>query len=333
MVNDRIIRIITIDGGGVGGVIASRVIQHLKDKYPQLLDKADILAGTSTGGLIALGLAKGMSPEQLTTLYQSLAPKIFSPDLKRSRISQWIKAKYYPSGLRDAVTEILGNCQLKELDKAVVVPVVALKRPRIDYDVHVPSGVFISTVYKLMGNQSRGKYNSGDWSCIDIAMATCAAPTYFPAYRVNNPDVGGEWLFWDGGLVANNPALAAVCEVYRFFEYDERPQFRILSFGTGYQRNLIPAGDWGKLNAASPVITALLDVSVGSTAYFLRHILWDYFVRVSPNLERGYDMDDPSIVDYLLKEADAYCNRGFKKVTRRDHTKQDLLDWLEEHWS
>ena len=64
------IRIIAVDGGGVGGAIPARLIQRLAEVHPGLLDKADLFAGTSTGGLIALGLAKGLSPDQLVDLYR-----------------------------------------------------------------------------------------------------------------------------------------------------------------------------------------------------------------------------------------------------------------------
>lgn len=71
------IRILAIDGGGVGGIIPARVLERLHAAGLGIVDRADLVAGTSTGGLIALGLARGLTPEQLCQLYQQHAKDIF----------------------------------------------------------------------------------------------------------------------------------------------------------------------------------------------------------------------------------------------------------------
>jgi patatin-like phospholipase/acyl hydrolase len=333
----RPVRILAVDGGGVGGIIPIRLIERLAADHPALLEKADILAGTSTGGLIALGLATGLTPAALTKLYQTWIPQIFSAKNRRLWPFSVFRAKFRPSGLRAAVQAIAGTATLGGLQKAVVVPVLALERPQLPPPApsrHFPAGVFLSTAHRLVGNKKLEKYRSDSWSCLDAALGTSAAPTYFPAHRVNDATVG-RWRLWDGGLVANNPALVAVGEVTRV-SGQARPDVRVLSLGTGYQDAAIPAGDWGQLNprAARSIISAQLDVSVGSTAFLARQLFGDWAVRVNVPVraDEGFEMDDPRAVGRLLARADAYYTADRRRVIQPDGTTEDLPAWLNRHW-
>jgi hypothetical protein len=152
----------------------------------------------------------------------------------------------------------------------------------------------------------------------------------------------GRWVCWDGGVVANNPALAAVGEVFRL-ELEERhsavrehqaesPDVRVLSLGTGYTDIDIDAGDWGLIQAARPVVKALFDASVGSTAYLLRQLLGAHAIRVSPPLTQDYEMDDPDVVDGLNSLAVQFASTSLGAVQQPDGTKADLHDWLNRYW-
>ena len=79
------IRVLAIDGGGVGGIIPARILERLYAIDPRVIDNADLVAGTSTGGLIALGLARGLSPAELCDVYQNHAREIFSSTCRRRR--------------------------------------------------------------------------------------------------------------------------------------------------------------------------------------------------------------------------------------------------------
>src|SRR5580704_1173134 len=76
-------RVLTFDGGGILGVFSARVLCHVQNTYPNLLNNADLYAGTSTGGIIALGLASGLTPDQLVTLYQTKGSAIFDASWTR----------------------------------------------------------------------------------------------------------------------------------------------------------------------------------------------------------------------------------------------------------
>src|SRR5262245_10170809 len=208
------VRILAIDGGGVGGITPARILERLHAENPRLIGRADLIAGTSTGGLIALGLALGKSPAEMCGFYRDKAKDIFSPANRRFILLRLFRAKFSPAGLRRAVREIAADLTLGDVTaKPVFIPVTAVVVPD---KRHHPTGVFLSTAYRLTGRPELEKYGSSRWKCVDVALATAAAPTFFPAHEVESPDptYPGRWVCWDGGVAANDPALAAVGEVY-----------------------------------------------------------------------------------------------------------------------
>ena len=334
------IRILAVDGGGVGGIIPARLLERLHAIDPRVVTSADLVAGTSTGGLIALGLARGKSPTEICDLYRDQAKHIFSRANRRYLAVRAFRAKFDPAGLRTAVHAVVGDLTLGELiARPVFVPVTAVQRRD---GRHKPAGIFLSTAFRLVNNPRLEKYASSRWRCVDVALATAAAPTFFPAHAVPDPDGLGEWVCWDGGIVANNPALAAVGEVLRL-DLAERgtavrsdgeppPDIRVLSLGTGYRDIDIRAGDWGLIQTARPLVAALLDASVGSTSYLLRQVLGVRAIRVSSPLPADYGMDDPDAVDGLDALTRAFADTGLGSIQQPDGTSADLRAWLNEHW-
>jgi uncharacterized protein len=321
------IRILAVDGGGVGGAIPARMIQRIAEVHPDLLTKTDVFAGTSTGGLIALALAKGLSPDQVVDLYRQDAKTIFGSSMRRWTVQLLLQAKYRNDGLRDVIIRLLGNHTLKDLARPVFIPVTALKRPD---GRHIPAGVFLSTIYRMFNKPNMEKYHSGNWTCVDAGLSTSAAPTYFPAHTASDPTIGGEWLLWDGGLVANDPALAVVAELSRYVPIDQL-SFRILSLGTGYRNITINAGDSG-LAAAPSIIKVLMDASVGSTAFYLRQEYGDKVFRGTPELPVDYELDDANAVEGLIQLVDSYCQGQLPAAPQPDATRPSLLDWLKANW-
>ena len=336
------IRILAVDGGGVGGIIPARLLEQLHARDPRIIANADIVAGTSTGGLIALGLACGRTPGEICDIYQQKAKVIFSRRNRRFLIVRAFRAKFAPDGLREAVKAVAGDLTLGQLTaKHVLIPVTAVQRPDTS---HRPAGIFLSTAYRLTGKEFFEKYHSSKWKCVDAALATAAAPTYFAAHVVENPDskTGGKWVCWDGGIVANNPALAAVGEVLRLDLAEknivhrehmaEAPDIRVLSLGTGYRNMDINGGDWGLIQSARPVVAALMDASVGSTAFLLRQLLGSRGVRVSVPLTDDYEMDDPGAVDGLNQLAIDFVKTGLSAIRQPDGTEVNLQAWLNQNW-
>jgi patatin-like phospholipase/acyl hydrolase len=106
---------LVVEGGGVGGIIPARLLARLHASHPTLVAQADFVSGTSTGGLIGLGLAHGLTPAQLCELYLSQAKNTFSRSNRRYQIEWPFRAKYMPDGLRDAVRGIVGDLTLGDL--------------------------------------------------------------------------------------------------------------------------------------------------------------------------------------------------------------------------
>jgi uncharacterized protein len=333
------IRILAVDGGGVGGMIPARLLQRMG---PRVIEQADLVAGTSTGGLIALGLAAGQTSEQLCDLYLNRIKDVFSSSNRRFIVRRLWRAKYRNNGLRQAVESIVGQKTLGDLTaKPALVPVTALARAD---GAHHPAGVFLSTAYRLTGELHEEKYGSSHWKCVDIALSTAAAPTYFPAHETPDPrpNQTGKWVCWDGGIVANDPALAAYGEILRLdlaaqkckvrTEAAPPPEVRVLSLGCGYRSIKIDAGDWGLLQSAQPVVAGLLDASVGSTAFLLRQVLGDRVLRVSPPLAADYAMDDPKAVPGLNDLANKFYDMDRTSIRQPDFTLANLDEWLNKYW-
>jgi patatin-like phospholipase/acyl hydrolase len=179
-----------LDGGGVKGVLEARVIQRLEAAEP-FLGKVDLFAGTSTGGILALALAAGVSPADCVALYRDNADAIFSSRgfLDAVTPDEYVRADYSQEGLRKVLQDVFGNKRLPELDREVLVPCFDLARFR-------PKFLDLSD----------------DWSLVDAALATSAAPTYFPVHLVRESltgratSKGSIRALIDGGVFANNPA-------------------------------------------------------------------------------------------------------------------------------
>lgn len=294
-------RILSLDGGGVGGALSARLLARLCAEHPGLLGRMDVVAGTSIGGILALCLADGSTASDLTDLMLAESHTIFGRSTRRGWIGRGLwRARYDPSGLRSVVQSVLGNRRLGELLTPVVVPTVALSRPD---RVRCPSAKFWSTVQPHDGD--------GDYLAWQVAVATASAPTYFPAASVD-----GGWLLWDGGLSgANNPTAAAIAEIRKL---DPHAECVVLSLGTGATDEDFDAGDWGALQSASPVISTMLSVSGSATAFAVDQAMHGRHWRVNPVVQT-YGLDDASAVPRLLDAADAV-------------DLSETVEWLKMYW-
>src|SRR5262249_60691835 len=118
---DTTIRILAIDGGGIGGIIPAQLLTRLAADHPRLIETCDIFAGTSTGGLIALGLADKRSPDFVAKLYLEQGRQIFGPSTSRMFPFDWVRAKYSTAGLRSIIAKEFQDKTLAELEKPVVI--------------------------------------------------------------------------------------------------------------------------------------------------------------------------------------------------------------------
>lgn len=275
-------QILSLSGGGYLGLYTISILAELEQHTGRpIASSFDLLAGTSIGGILALGLAAEKPAEQLQKTFERNGTSIFSRrPAPRSCIGEvhdflrsfW-SAKYGSRQLRRVLIEIFGeDILLGCLKHPVIVPAVNLTKgkPQIFKTDHHPD-FKVDHLRKI----------------VDVAMATSAAPTYFPVAEV------GDELFVDGGLYANSPDLIALHEAEYFFGC-EANDVVVLSIGTTTakfsfshrtSRNLGIFGWKGRL-AQTLLSSQQLDV-----AYMLRHKLKERYLRIDAEQSKEQERD------------------------------------------
>ena len=311
-------RILAIDGGGIRGLIAARVIERLERRMSEaagsergVADAFHMVCGTSTGGLLALGLAvpdpaqpgrPKLSGEMLADLYVHEGPGIFGGRLQRLRsLWGWIAPKHSPGGLREALAERFGDTRLRDALREVIVT---------SYDMQEPGPHFFKR-WRARETDQR------DASMVDVGLATSAAPTYFPSHELDGR------VLVDGGVFAANPVVAAVAEALKRRGEDPSgigPQdLLVVSLGTGQyetgfeQRRV---ARWGRIGwvwprgGEPPLISTFLD-GQSDAAHHWADVLLNHepgravvdppemgrgprYHRFQVRLPRGLSLDDAS---------------------------------------
>ena len=222
-------RTLSIDGGGLKGVMPAAFLAEIERVTGcRVVDHFDLVVGTSTGGIIALGIGLGLPCSQILEFYREKGPEVFGHSGGRVRIGfrrvgRWIKqlfANKHPSeSLRMALYGVFGERVLGESQTRLVIPAWdSLQRhPRLFKTAH----------------HQRFELDYQE-SVVNIAMATAAAPTYFPAYQ---PEGGLELV--DGGVWANNPSTVAAVEATAVLRWPAESVF-LLSLGCTDERLIVP---------------------------------------------------------------------------------------------
>jgi predicted acylesterase/phospholipase RssA len=327
--------ILTCDGGGIRGVITARLISRL-DKATGFLKRVDLLSGTSTGSILTLGLAKGLTPEECVELYRELGDKVFS---KRdfldgiTHLDELVRANYSNEPLKEALTGVFGDTELRDLETKVVIPAFDLDNQDAESKT-IETRVYKARFWKpkYMHNfESEG--NDGYLKAADVALRSSSAPTYFPSYQG----------YVDGGVVDNNPSVAAlaravkdgawlgrqealVSKVVDFLKKhpeDEEAKglleeigaavgrrIALLSLGTGFNPRYIEGDelDWGYKQwlQGGNLLNMLFDGMLGPPDYVCRQLLNGHYRRVNPNLPEVIDLDDVDKLDEMLEIADSF---------------------------
>lgn len=203
-------QILALDGGGFKGMFAAAVLERLEtDLGIKVVDHFDLIAGTSTGGIIALGLGAGLSPAEIVSFYVDHGPQIFPGKLRRPS-RRPLTSKYRPEPLRAALDQVLGERRLGESRVPLVIP---------SYDLTNDDVYLFRTPHTRRLRRDAGEL------MVDVALATSAAPTYLPAHPLR-----GLRLI-DGGVWANNPTMVALVEAIRSFGRSAE-EIAICSIGT-----------------------------------------------------------------------------------------------------
>ncbi|MBF0185774.1 MAG: patatin-like phospholipase family protein [Magnetococcales bacterium] len=216
------LRILSIDGGGLKGAMPAAFLATIEEQTKQrIVDHFDLIVGTSTGGIIALGLGLGISAEDILKFYQEKGPGIFGQHSNLPWYSvtfsrwfrtarQFFKSKHKPACLRAALEEVFQDRLLGESQTRLVIPAwhSVRRTPYLFKTAHHPR-LEIDFKEKV----------------VDVALATAAAPTYLPAHQIE-----GGVMLTDGGVWANNPTGVAAVEAVGVLNW-EMSNVRILSLG------------------------------------------------------------------------------------------------------
>lgn len=215
----KIFRILSIDGGGILGLYSAKMVQMIKEEYLQdkeLFEYFDLVTGTSTGGIIALGIAVAIDINDIVKFYEERGKDIFPNKAWKYKLYclKWlISHKYNHKKLNKVASEFFGNKTLSDAKCFVCIPAI---------DAENCEPIVFKTNHK-------GKYpRDKDVLMKDIALATSSAPTYFPLYSF-----GSYSGLVDGGLWYNNPSLIGVIEAVNNFvdDGDKCNKIEILSIG------------------------------------------------------------------------------------------------------
>lgn len=244
--------VVSCDGGGVRGLLSLEVLKYLEERLGKpIAQVADTLAGTSTGGFIVLaaGRNQGMTAAQISDFYRAQAPRIFSRTTwqRLTSMATLNGPKYNNQALYEAVIGAVGGTtRMGDAQTNLMVT---------SYDLKERSPRFISS------------WGTPEMTMVSAAMRSSAAPTYFVPYENS----------CDGGVVSNNPALAATIETCRLYDCTVRDVLCI-SIGTGSDQQPIDADaakSWGLLSWAQPLLSVFMDGSSTLATYQMQRLLPD----------------------------------------------------------
>jgi patatin-like phospholipase/acyl hydrolase len=270
-------------------VLVTRLLERLQALVPGWLAQVDLIAGTSTGGIIALGLAAGISPRRLTELYELEGATIFADTLwdNIKDIGNLRGAQFSNEPLKNAIYELIGDLRLRDLHQHVLIP---------SFDLDSGAGDFRHWKAKFFHNFP-GKDSDGDELVMDVALRTSAAPTIFPVYQG----------YIDGGAVANNPSVCALTQALHPETGGQQiGDIALLSLGTGVMPRYLTTenGDWGLLQWAPHLVDLILEGGEGLSDYQCRQILQKRYFRFNPKFTYPIDVDDIAQIPNLIAIAD-----------------------------
>jgi patatin-like phospholipase/acyl hydrolase len=311
----RPIRVLALDGGGIRGLIPATVLAEIESRcHKPIAQLFDLIAGTSTGGILALGLTRPdpANPERplhhaedLVALYAERGSAIFRRSIWHTVITLFglFGNKYPVRGLEATLNEYFADSELKDAVSEVLIT---------SYDLESRDSWFLAR------HKARASADS-NFPMRDVARATSAAPTYF---RPEQLPLRPTPAMVDGGVFANNPAMCAYVEAIKVYGAQD---ILVVSLGTGQVKKPIPyakARVWGLIGWARPLIDVIFDGQSDTVDHQLGWVLHDrggqprYF-RFQAELPPGMGaMDDtsPAHIAALKKEAAAIVGANGAKL-------------------
>lgn len=260
----EVFHVLALSGGGYRGLYTATVLAELEAALRLPIARHfDLICGTSTGGLLALGLAQEVPAKELQALFLKKGKRIFDDrTLIRRLIGFWFGAKHSNIGLREVLEAQFKTATIGDLKHRVLIPTV-------NYSTGL--GQFFKTPHHEKFELDHRM------SLVDVAMATSAAPVYFPLVR------NERGVYADGGLVGNAPGFFGLHEVNTFLSPDRKAKVRVLSIGTMTIGATIRGGaslDRGVFNWGGSLFDLVISAQASSSNYMLRQSLQDDYFQI-----------------------------------------------------
>lgn len=304
------LKILAIDGGGIRGIIPAIILAEIERRTgQQIVNLFDLMAGSSTGGLLVMGLnvpdTQGQpkyTAEELALMYEREGHEIFSRSMWRSvRTMNNINGSKYPSdGIDHVLDRFFGEMMLSQAIGDVLITSYEIKRLQ---------------PWFFRSNKARVS-TMCNFRMRDVVRSTTAAPTFFDPAQVYHPDLPNDsFALIDGSLNAANPALVAYIEARD--KHPDTEDFLIVSLGTGEHTrtmDLEATKHWGLAGWAQRIMHVAFHAMSGVVDYQLRHLLppaqdgVQHYYRFQAQLTNGAsdDMDDTSPKNMKSLRALAY---------------------------
>ena len=302
-------KILSIDGGGIRGIIPAMVLAKIEEKTGvPTAENFNLIAGTSTGGILALGLSRPddegnarFSAEKLVDIYENRGHEIFRKP--RWEAVQLFNEKYSHEGLEEVLDDCFGETLLEETVPKTMVTT---------YDLEARRPLFLKS-WKEEHAEVRMK---------DAARATSAAPTFFEPAQIC---VGNQMrTLVDGGIFVNTPSVSAYAEAKKLFP-DEK-DFFVVSIGTGQQTREIKhyeAKDWGLISWARPLLYCMFDGVSDAADYQMDKFLGvENYIRLQVCLghpeDKKEDVANDDMDDASRDNIDALKRRANKLIASNE---------------
>jgi len=300
----RKFRILALDGGGIRGAISAKILERVQEKIGQPLNEYfDLIAGTSTGSILAASLVLGKNPQELIEIYQKQGKQIFKTNFFRKNIGYWLKQpKYSNEGLKTVLKDHFAEITLENLREE------SKKR----YPSSNPKARLLILAYNTTQRATNfflsPLVDEKPWyqkaKLWEVCLSSSAAPTFFPPYQFDlfqetSTDSAGEYTFVDGGVAANNPSLAALVHALGIEKIDGQrvniEDISLLSIGTGRTTKPLEfekVNSWGALNWASQIPEVFMGGQFQITAdlcdQLIRSINRHGYLRIQLEMNQRY---------------------------------------------
>lgn len=281
-------KILALDGGGVRGIYSAHLLARMEQSFGfQINTCFDLIAGTSTGSIVAGAAAIGIPMPEIVQLFESEAPHIFPK--KWHCLSGLFRSKYSTKRLKTVLEKHLPETTLGQIPTPLMITSSDITTGGIR--------VFKSSYMEKLG---KPYYRDKEVRLRYAILASCAAPSFFDPFKVDN------YLLADGGLWANNPSILCLTEALSKFK-KSIDEVKILSIGTGHSENMyMEKPPWGILTGwgKQKLVSYVMAVQSQASTNMAKLILGEKYLRLDSAIEDTWGLDNVEPLDNLKALAD-----------------------------